>query len=281
MKYALNQFGKVLLRINILKVNSSLRDVPPGQVESWFNKKRFFFILSLGRSGSMFLADLLNKDENNLVLHEPTRLDFLAYIQAFQGAMTNYDYISEFRKKLIFYRNNLSELSQYGEVNSLLRRHPQTIRQNIPNVKLFHLVRDGRDVVRSMMARWTYTAKDPFANLIRPKPGEKFYNNWPEMNRFEKLCWYWRIENEHLDEMIGNPFHFEKLISDYHYLKENLLDPLELNISQKDWLDKINVPKNSTTKHTIPHWKKWNTERNEQFDYICGDLMKKFDYYGQ
>ena len=281
MEYVINQLGKMLLRINIPKLNYSLRNEPPGEIESWFNEKKFFFILSIGRSGSMFLADLLNKDEKNLVLHEPTRLDFLAYSQAFQEAQMTYDYISEFRKKLIYSHNHLSELSQYGEVNSLLRRHAQSIRQNIPNVKVFHLVRDGRDVVRSMMARRTFTKKDPFSMIIHPNKKDDYYGDWSEMDRFERLCWYWWIENKYLADTIGNPLIFEKLIKDYDYIQDNLLIPLGIDINRESWEDKINQPKNSTTQHAIPHWSKWKPERVEQFEKICGSLMEGFGYYGK
>jgi hypothetical protein len=226
----------------------------------------------------MFLAQLLNKAKGNRVLHEPTRIDFLAYTQAYYDLESKFDYISKLRKRYIYLHNHQSDFSQYGEVNSILRRHSQALRRNIPNLKLFYLVRDGRDVVRSMMARRAFTYKDPNTFLIKPNQNNQYYKDWPKMGRFERLCWYWREENVHLNKLIGKPLLFEKLIKDYEYFKEHLLNPLELDISREQWANEINLPKNPTTEHVIPHWEDWDIERTARFERICGDLMKSLGY---
>lgn len=280
MEYIADQIGKLIIQFHISLLNRSLRPVPKEQIESWFKEKDMFFLLSLGRSGSMFLANLLNKASGAQVCHEPTRLDFLAHTRAFAGRDKKFDYISDFRRNYIYRKNRKIDFNIYGEVNSLLRRHPQEIKRNLPNVKIFHLVRDGRDVVRSMMARRTFTARDPFSLIIKPKRGEDYFENWAGMDRFERLCWYWWVENQYLDRLIVKPLLFEKLIRDYGYFKENLLVPLGLDISRDIWKDLTLQPKNTTNQHAIPHWKNWSSERKDQFDKICGSLMERFGYYG-
>jgi hypothetical protein len=279
MVRVINQMGRLILISSAYAMNSRLKNVSVSSIENWFDKKQFFFILSIGRSGSMFLANLLNKATHHQVLHEPTRLDFLAYAQAFYGLETKFDYLSEFRKKFIYLHNYKQDFIQYGEVNSILRRHSGMIRENIPNVRIFYLVRDGRDVVRSMMARRTYTYKDPNSFIIKPKQGSEFLQNWSRMDRFERICWYWWVENQYLIETIGRPILFEKLIEDYDYFYESLLVPLQIDISREIWRNEINQPKNPTVKHVIPPWEKWTAEKTEKFDRICSDLMKKLGYY--
>jgi len=280
VKDVINFFGRLILQAFAAKQDYSLREIPSERIDAWFDAKKIFFVLSIGRSGSMFLANFLNKASGNQVVHEPTRLDFLAYPQAYYGVEKGFDYFSDFRKKFIYWHNHRREITQYGEVNSLLRRHSLAVRENIPNAKLFHLVRDGRDVVRSMMARRTFTLKDPFSLLIHPKQGEDYYEMWFEMDRFERLCWYWWVENKYLVESIVTPIYFERIIKDFDYLKENLLSPLGLDISQENWIDEINQPKNSTAQHAIPHWRDWSQERQDKFDSICGSLMENLGYYG-
>jgi len=53
------------------------------QVEQWIASKKFFFILALGRSGTTFLAHLLNLSSDAVVFHEPIRSDVDAYRRAF------------------------------------------------------------------------------------------------------------------------------------------------------------------------------------------------------
>ena len=89
------------------------------------------------------------------------------------------------------------------------------------------------------------------------------------MNRFEKLCWYWDIENRYLHENIDEIIYFEKLISDYDYFNKKLLMPLNLDIPKEIWENEAKTPKNITKKHTIPHWSDWKLEDLESFKRIC------------
>ena len=251
--------------------------LPPFSLSN--KNRKIFFILSLGRSGSLFLSDLLHQAEKISVFHEPNRLDFLAYLQAHDSSDRAKEYIINFRKKFIYNLARKMQVSNYGEVNSILRRHAAILQQEIPNATFIHLVRDGRDVVRSMMARRTFTYKDPITQFIAPKPGEAYFQEWPKMSRFEKLCWYWLYENKILTNHLETFIRFEDLISDYAYFSKNVLDACQIHLPFEIWESEVGRPKNVTEKHTIPHWTEWRNDQMEIFTNICGSLMNTFGYY--
>lgn len=252
--------------------------ISPRKIESWIDNKKIFFILAIGRSGTKFLSQLLDRSKNAYIVHEPVRSDFRAYSEAFFSERKALKYIKTFRKKEIFLRVKFKDKEVYGEVNSVIRRHCKAIRELFPNAIIFHLVRDGRDVVRSMMARKTMTNEDQITKNIRPTEENPWYNKWANMNRFEKSCWYWDVENRYLHENIDTIIYFEQLISDYDYFNKKILEPLNLEIPKEIWEQEIKSPKNITQKFTIPKWNDWDSEKLESFNRICGETMKELGY---
>jgi hypothetical protein len=266
--YLFSQFANVQCRFWI----------PRSKIDSWSNTVDIFFILAIGRSGTKFLSQLLNKAENAYVLHEPLKVDRMAYKEAYYNEMKARNYIKIFRKKYIYLMQNRIG-KQYGEVNSFLRRHSNALKKEFPKVKLIHLIRDGRDVVRSMFSRETMNIEDENTQHIIPKKNSPFYNRWKNMTRFEKLCWYWKNENNHLRINIKNMINFEKIISDYDYFSEKVLNILGLEISEFLWEKERNKPKNITTDYTLPKWPNWTEEEKSIFNEICGEEMRLSGYY--
>ena len=248
------------------------------KVDEWFYNKNIFFILSIGRSGTQFLSNLLNLIPRACVEHEPVTNDFRSYQGAFYSEKKAYLYIKYFRKKEIYLRVKDKNINSYGEVNSVLRRHSKALRELIPNVKILHLVRDGRDVVRSGLSRKTMTTKDRITRNIRPSKGDPWYDEWKNMNRFERICWYWDVENRYLNKNIENTIRFEELISDFDYFEEILVKNLNLKISKDIWQKEILIPKNVSQEYKVPHWKKWDQNKKDSFLLICGETMKKLGY---
>lgn len=169
-------------------------------INGWAKNKRIFFILGMGRSGTKFLARLLDEAPESYVVHEPVWEDFPAYVDAFYSQKKAQWYIKYFRKKEIFLRVRDIPCEIYGESNGVLRRHLLPLKKAFPHAIFFHLIRDGRDVVRSLMARHTMTPKDPITSKIHPLPDDPWYERWEKMDRFEKICWYWQVENKYLRE---------------------------------------------------------------------------------
>jgi hypothetical protein len=248
------------------------------EIAAWAGRVKMFFILAIGRSGSMFLAHLLDQAPEARVYHEPTRVDFAAYTEAFYDQKAAEDYLSRYRKKEIYLRMRDSQSATYGEVNTNLRRHCNALKRVFPDATFVHLVRDGRDVIRSMMSRRTFRSWDPVTSLIRPQEGDPQCDTWPGMNRFEKLCWYWSAENRYLRNCVQRTVRFEDLISDYGYFEDSLLSPLQLEIADQAWREASMTPKNVTRRYRIPHWSSWDVTMQRAFERICGEEMARNGY---
>jgi hypothetical protein len=247
-------------------------------IDKWVKNTNFFFILSIGRSGTNFFADLLNKTVDTYIVHEPVRSDHRAYQEAYHSEKKGLKYIATFRKKEIYLRARRKNIKTYGEVNSILRRHYLALLENFPEAQFFHLIRDGKDVVRSMMSRKTMTPEDRNTKMIYPLDGDPWKSLWPEMTRFQKCCWYWQKENDYLNAHIKNIVKFEDLLLDYKYFAENLLKPLNLEIPIEIWEKEKNLPRNITPNYKLPHWKEWDEELKSSFREICGKVMKYNGY---
>jgi sulfotransferase family protein len=261
-----------------IKQHLSSLFVSEAEWKSWSSAWRFFFILSLGRSGTSFLAGLLDRAADTYVFHEPAVEDFYAYWSVFHHPERARRYIEGFRAKEIFLRMHRVPAGTYGEVNSLLRRHVNAIRSAIPSASLIHLVRDGRDVVRSIVSRNTFTFKDPLSIGLYPGDSDPWRESWPDMDRFARICWYWQEENRQLRTTIGDPVQLERILISYEYFSGKILEPCGILLDRRDWEIATAVPRNTTREFSMPTWDQWSAAQRRTFTEICGDEMEKCGY---
>lgn len=257
---------------------------------------KYFFFLSMGRSGTQFLASLLSKAPGTLVYHEPAEEDRvyfgLRYAGTFDKVMDAY--LERRFQKLLKQTGKNYEV--YGEVNSYLRYETEWLRKKF-NPVFFHLVRDGRDFVRSAYTRGVYTLDDR-KWMIVPGDQDPMAEKWENTDRFQKLCWYWKHTNEYIASRVERTVLFEKLLTDYDYFKDNVLGPLGLSIPHGTWSAAVKKPKNTSKRailrkkikrmilfqpkekriKPLPHWSQWDNKRKELFNEICFETMKKFGY---
>ncbi len=277
----LNPSARIVLKLKyyrdraIVRQNCKLSD---RELDDWFRSKKIFFGFAYPRSGTVFLANLLiNEVRDALIEHEANIVDYWHYTLVIQSEDEALEYIRNFRKQEIFLRAR-NDVKIYGEINPTLRIHCRAIRQLIPNALLFHIVRDGRDVVRSIMARENLGVKDPLLKLTRPPQNDPYHKAWDKMSRFERVCWQWQFDNRFISKSIGHRVHFEKMKSDYHYFKEKINDFLDIDIPETAWYSYVNKPQNVSRHYTLPHWKKWNKKMLDDFDRICGEEMRELGY---
>ena len=263
--------------LETLRVTGNL-SVTDREVEQWIAGKRFFFILAIGRSGTTFLAHVLNLCPDAAVFHEPIRSDIEAYRRAFFSPSEAERYIASFRRKEMYLRTRMRHFTVYGEVNSLLRRHYHALSRHFPAAGFLHLVRDGRDVVRTMMSTDALKPGFMWTWWLRPHASDPFFQQWPTMDRFAKLCWYWRVENQHLRTSIGNTVKFEEVIRDYDCFEQRILHPFGLVMSRDTWKEQVGVQRNPTGTYQLPHWRGWGAEHTRTFETICGDEMRANGY---
>lgn len=255
---------------------------------------KFFFITGLGRSGTAFLANLLNMSINATVFHEPCKEDYqllpLSYYFPNQEIIDN---LIDIRFERIT-KGIIHEKGTYGEVNSLLRYNINNLKRKF-DPKLILIIRDGRDFVKSAYGRLLYTGFDTHLPIY-PKPNDPYSSKWSRMTRFQKICWYWHSTNEYLHPLIENHVQFEKIVEDYDYFDKNILKFIGLDFNKVIYFKLKDKRQNATPKldikkslkkllgretfkiESLKSWKDWDSELTDQFNEICGETMKKFGY---
>jgi hypothetical protein len=248
---------------------------------------RKFFILSHGRTGTKFMAKLLNGCDGAIVHHEPMKSD---------KDILFYSYTGQFRKILqqklrVRFERLIKEAGPaqiYGESNSYLRYEGKWLRESL-DAEIIYMCRDGRDFVRSAYPRKLYTELETQLSVI-PTDDSQYAEKWHTMDRFERICWYWAVTYERLLEDSGG--------TDYQYFKSNIADKVGLKVNEKQWLQAVSNPENSTSGNllrkrlvmfakkasdkgageTLPEWDNWSIEKKGAFERICGGVMDKLGY---
>lgn len=237
--------------------------------------RQLFFVLSMGRSGTKFFSTLLNNSTATDIIHEHP-LDLAAYQLAYRKPSLGLKYFEYIRAPYI--RSHMKHDKVYGEINSVLRRHLPAIVHFFPQSSIFHLIRDGRFVIRSIMSRKTMQWYDPVTKLVTPDRMDIMRDKWAYMNRFERICWYWKSENEYIEQFTDKTVKFEDLIGSYSYMSEHILSPMNIHIDMDTWHDAVKRPKNATRKYTFPHPDNWTDKMKHAFNRLCGPVMKKYNY---
>jgi len=289
-------------------------------------EKPTIIITSLGRTGTKFFTLLFRELlPHATILHDPDRINSRESIlrQMKESGMMNlfvwrtlgrWRLVSVSDKRVtgaLDERQALSELmrqranfienkpgSVYVESNSsfygLLDLLPKAFNRH----RVVYLVRDGRTWVRSQMnwnvlyADWGYLKKRlshrwPTAEEM---PEDPYYERWPFMSRFERICWAWsRLNQFALRGVENNPhtrvFRFEDIFN-----SEADHEPLETLIGfaltltdwesgdlpyERAWLNR----KVHESVEGFPEWRDWSREQKGQFWGICGSLMEELGYY--
>ena len=236
-----------------------------------------FFVTGHGRSGTVFLADLLGKSENGFVFHESPFLDQDLFVEAYQGRTE----LSPARLELIETRKAQQPNLIYGEVNGYLRYWAPFLLTMTPDV--FHLVRNASDVVRSMFNRSpvSFTKKDDNrTRFIFPTGDDPYVDEWETMSRFEWLCWYWQHGVTKLLSENIPVIQFEQVLKSYEYLQDHLLTPTGLDLNFDVWEYEHRILKNETSQQRLvfPKYEGWSKRQQQSFKDICGDAMEACGY---
>lgn len=192
-------------------------------------------ITGMGRSGSLWLARTLAEVTNLVVRHESIR-DI-----------------------------NEHELGTI-EVNSYLRNQCEDFRMD---THLIHLVRDGRDVVRSCMSR----------NRGKPVKSDQGLTLEGDTWTFEYACRLWDSAVWSVEPFAHLTLRLEDLIDpENHDAREELCSIIEHPYDPEDWVDYLDAPQNSTEKHSWPHYTQWGPNATRVFVEHCEESMRTVGY---
>jgi len=263
------------------------------------------FIVSTGRTGTEFLANLLGQAFDRVdARHEPSPDLFDLAVAYARGEL------SSDRAESVLRRNRTAICRQvhrnrcdvYVESNNNLAYLIPVLRGCFPKYKLVHVVRDGRDVVRS----W-------YSKTVRPPGGDgrevlflseqdhrrrlqaidlqddPYRDRWAAMTRFERLCWLWAKKDSIIQDAIAGDeramsIHFEDIFDStrgYPGLWK-IIDFLGLRarmrVSRDELAERMTMRMNRTGHHRLPHWREWSPEQMRQFVAIAGDHMVRCGY---
>lgn len=256
--------------------------VSSSSIDIFYSNIKVFFVLSTGRTGTTWLSSILNTCPSAKVEHEPVPREQIEQVRASHSSSAARSYINDLRLKEIFLRSrDLDNIDVYGETNSALRRHLIPLKEAMPSATLIHLVRDGRDVVRSVYSRGSYAESHPLYRDYMPPDAPFSHSEWLKLTEFERTCWAWRMENEFLRDHISLRARFEDILSSYELFRKQILNPLALDLDRSIWSESMQKSKNSTSDYRIPKWEAWSQEMKDTFTKICSEEMRKYGYQSE
>jgi len=251
------------------------------------------FIISTGRTGTKFLAKLFDQYDDIFSIHEPDP-DFLelgiGYAKGKYSFKTSKREINMNRRALCK-KVKREKCSTYIESNNRLFSLIDVLIEEFANPKILHIVRDGREYVRSGMSRsygGYYSKEDPFPRIkANYFPEDPYYEKWEDMSQFEKICWLWQKKDgyilndvENYDNTITVKFEdvFKQKGSPGLRKIANFLDFDENELKSK-FADMESNRINKTKEYKIPKWEEWNKNMIKSFDEIAGEHMKNYYNY--
>lgn len=258
---------------------SYIKWLPLNKKKSRFLKdSQMFFVLSTGRTGTKWMSKILSSVVNSHIVHEPIPVEAYAHMQAVFNQDKAENYIKTVKCNDVYHRLLMSKCDIYGEINGNLRRHIPFLKKHFPKASLLHLVRDGRHVVRSVLARNTFNGHHPVFGTRCPLPSQELSQAWSGMSEFEKACWVWKEENEQMRKQIPNLARLEDITSSFKAFQMQVLEPLDLSLTESDWIKYSGTKVNETKKNKVRLTEEWTEEQEKMFKSICGNEMKALGY---
>lgn len=251
---------------------------------------RFIIITGSGHSGTTFVADLLSHARDIEVRHQffggPTPMNaacsrnILRTLSYFQPNHPTLELtLREQREQVVA---QFPELQTFVDVNPFLPYALDAARKAFGDVLCFHLVRNGRKVVRSHYNGRKYKARARVLPIIPNDPST--LERWSGYSRYEKICWFWNDTVSRLLQDGVQLLHLERIVSDYDYLHERLLEPCGIHLEQDVWYalkDKRLHPSRFRLKNLLrgrPVKLVWTQKHEARFMAICGETMRALGY---
>jgi hypothetical protein len=201
-------------------------------------------------------------------------------------------------------RNVLRDLCRascrwYIEANNNLAWLIPAVRTLFPRYRIIHVVRDGRDVVRSWYGKRVNSTDSSAAvfagsNDVRRRigaddmPGDEYYAHWSSMTRFERLCWMWSRTDAAIQDAIDGDercrtIRFEDIFDESGGFvgAKSLISSLAEGRTKPDIdliRDQLSIRSNASETHALPHWCNWSHEWRAAFAAIAGAQMQRNGY---
>ena len=234
----------------------------------------------MGFSGTTFLANLLNHAPDVEARHEFFGDSVFMTLSYYQPSHPYLELRLRQQREQVLAR--FPRLHTFVDVNQCLRFSLDTVRRTLDDPLCFHLVRNGRDVVRSLYLSKMYTKGARRVWLVPTDSAT--LELWRGYSQFERLCWNWNEAVNRLLEEEVNVLHLERTVSDYQYLRERLLEPSGIHLEPDVWHALKDKSLHRTRFRLKKLWRgypirlKWTPKHEASFMSICGETMRALGY---
>ena len=266
-----------------------------------------FFLIGAPRSGTTALARILGLASNaEVFIEQSPKLRFESRALLKSELPNSKDLL--FQKKNSYIVKTLRKGKKYGDKNPCYLPFINGLFKNWDSKVLF-LIRDGRDVLRSLM-NWHHLYKpnifsmkedSDFSDLVlpeddlwdysrlRPNPGDKIFPFWKSMSRFQKIAWYWSNFNSFAIGLLSeiessrwlivnvSDISVERIREIYDFLGLKGFAPEII----KNMLNaRINSLYDKVKKEDIyPNWANWPVQQINEFEKLAGEMMIRLGYF--
>ena len=255
--------------------------------------KRCVLIISTGRTGTKFFADLIKKNTRGACAHHASSYTplinvlsnaYLAGLFPRKALITTWKILK--RREVIGCSEDI-----YLDSNNHLYALPGIAPELYPNLKIIHLVRDPRTYVashinwirhrpKSFIAHHYIPFWQPNGFLTRKVP----LTRWIRISTFEKFCWIWAYKNSimrsfdstspdyyfaRFEDIFSSPAGNQNLNKLLHFAE---LPPIV------DALNELQIPKNQPKERSFSDWTGWTPNMCATLDKICGKMMHEYGY---
>jgi len=250
------------------------------------SKTRIIFIASSGRSGSKSVAITLRKELHNTQVthaHKPRfeRENCLKYKGEFEKDPKAF--LRHARAKYV--RQAKRANKHYIETPWFISAFIEDLPKAFPNCEIYHLVRDGRDFLRSGYRRPWFKPQHKFANSNNAWTRNHWNPPLEARTRFEKIAWLWAEQQRVMIEQFnalpeknkGKVLRLEDLLEGgkYHLLGELAL----IDIVPDMWIRLEHIGKSPS--HKLDHFSNWSQEQKDLAEKWMGNELDYFGYKNQ
>lgn len=226
-----------------------------------------------GQSGTNWIANLFDEADNVDAYHEADGGEHEPCRTAKDHPQEAKTYMNEVKVPAIEHRVKQSDKDIYIEVNSFMRYHAPYFPDDYT---VIHNVRDGRNVVRSMMERKSLVNDNgEWNNPLRPDK-EHYSNRWNGWNNFQRACWFWYHPNERLYDNCDDFITLEDLNNHKEYVND-FTKRYNIKLKKQYWEKHRHDPDNENKKD-FPSYEDWSRTQVHKFNEICGELNYKMGY---
>jgi Sulfotransferase family len=259
------------------------------------------FIVSTGRTGTQFFESFFNNNfPDVLCLHEPRPDGFDITIRKIRGKLKTDKIANYLRSNRVGILSRLKkrDAKLYVESNPFFSLLIPELRKAFPTSRFLWIVRNPKTYVVSAYNKspvgdnkmFFYAENDHRDRITAMDfPNDRWREDWPKFDRFQKVCWYWNKCNEILEQEFGNEgdfllMKFEELFSSANNGRGicKMLQFFQINVPQG--MDENTLAilmkrgTNSSERILLDGAETWTDKQKMDFDTLTYPMRKKLGY---